>query len=130
MRVTKCFLVMFFLHTVSAVINEVSQFPTHLIIKEGDSPDLQCSQTSNSFKNILWYKQTQDQHFSESKFLANKTVPESGSLTVKDLDITDSAVYFCAVSQHSVITLGQRCTKTPCVHACLGEQPIEALWYI
>lgn len=42
--------------------------------------------------------------FNQSTFSVSKTVPESGSLTIKYVDYNDRAVYFCAVSEHSVIT--------------------------
>lgn len=64
---------------------------------------------TTSYKNPDFGKS--DQH----KFSANKTVPESGSFTVKDVDYTDSAMYFCAVREHSVVTTRQICTKTHCV---------------
>jgi len=38
----------------------------------------------------------------ENKFEAHKSVAESGSLTVKDLEPGDGAIYFCSVSEHSV----------------------------
>ncbi len=38
----------------------------------------------------------------ENKFPVIKTVPESGSLTVNNVNSDDSAVYFCSVSKHTV----------------------------
>lgn len=53
--------------------------------------------------------------FNQSKYSVIKTVTESGSFTIKDVDHKDRAVYFCAVSEHSVITTGPSCTKTHCL---------------
>jgi len=49
----------------------------------------------------------------QTKFEAHKSVPESGSLTVKNTQPDDSAIYFCSVSKHSVSNTEGRCTKTP-----------------
>ncbi len=38
----------------------------------------------------------------QNKFPVIKTVPESGSLTVNNVDSDDSAIYFCSVSKHTV----------------------------
>lgn len=47
-----------------------------------------------------------------NKVLANKAVPESGSLTVKNLEADDRALYFCSVSKYTVYqTLGEMYKK-------------------
>ncbi|KAL7380978.1 hypothetical protein ABVT39_026617 [Epinephelus coioides] len=52
--------------------------------------------------------------FSEDKFPATKSDPQTGSLTVEKLLPEDSGVYFCAVSQHSDsgLTDGSGVTQT------------------
>ncbi len=48
-----------------------------------------------------------------NKFVANKTVPESGSLTEQNLQPNDSATYFCSVSEYTVYqTQGRAVQKT------------------
>ncbi|KAK1793206.1 hypothetical protein P4O66_011609 [Electrophorus voltai] len=98
----------------------------------GTSATINCSHTKDAaYNQMYWYHQHQGEtmklivftasyntkpefgnEFNEQKFSTNKTVPESGSITVKNLDSTDSAVYFCMVKQHCVIALEKRCTKT------------------
>ncbi len=68
---------------------------------------------------MYWYRQLQGQtmrlvafttSYTESEyedselktFVANKTVLESGSLTVNNLQPNDSAIYFCSVSEYTV----------------------------
>ncbi len=55
--------------------------------------------------------------FSDKKYSAEKTVANRGSFTVKKLQPDDSAVYFCAVSEHSDTDWLCCCTKTSNVHA-------------
>ena len=38
--------------------------------------------------------------FSKDRYLAEKTVAERGSLTVKKLEAEDGGTYFCAASEH------------------------------
>lgn len=67
--------------------------------------------------------------FNQKKFSAFKPNPGSGTFTVKDVDYKDSAVYFCAVSKHSVITTGQSCTKTHCVTNKITNKNIQGGQY-
>ncbi|KAF4084289.1 hypothetical protein AMELA_G00127100 [Ameiurus melas] len=107
--------------------------PSILWAKFGQSATINCSQTKGStYREMYWYRQYQGEsmelivyttsygiqdfgEFDQKKFSTIKTAVESGSFTVKDVDYNDSAVYFCAVKEHSVITTGQSCTKTHCV---------------
>ncbi|KAI5611815.1 T-cell receptor beta chain V region A20.2.25, partial [Silurus asotus] len=101
-----------------------------ILIKNGQSTTMNCSHTKGaSYDQMYWYRQYNGESvelimysptygtpefgkFSQSKFAVTKSNPESGSFTVKNVDYNDSAVYFCAVSKHSVIATGQSCTKT------------------
>ncbi|KAI5618817.1 T-cell receptor beta chain V region A20.2.25 [Silurus asotus] len=108
--------------------NDVSQ-SNEILIKNGQSTTMNCSHTmGTSYNRMYWYQYNGESmelivysptygtpefgKFSQSKFAVTKSNPESGSFTVKNVDYNDSAVYFCAVSEHSVIATGQSCTKT------------------
>uniref|UniRef100_A0A4W4EHK1 Ig-like domain-containing protein n=1 Tax=Electrophorus electricus TaxID=8005 RepID=A0A4W4EHK1_ELEEL len=108
--------------------NDVNQ-PNVLWGEIGKSTTINCSHTKGvDYNQMYWYRQHQGEtlklivftatyitkpefgnEFNESKFLASKMVPESGSLTVKNLDFTDSTMYFCATSQRE----GER--QLPCL---------------
>lgn len=72
-----------------------------------------------TFNQMYWYRQRQGKTMTlivftsslsnpdygdsdQNKFSASKTVPQSGSLTVNNMDIDDSAVFFCLVAQHTM----------------------------
>ena len=106
--------------------------PSIIWARMGQPATINCKHTKGAtYTEMYWYFQRQGESmkfivftvsyglkpefgegFDDKKCLANKTVPESGSLTVTDLDSTDSAVYFCSVREHSAITTGGGCTKT------------------
>ncbi|XP_053365722.1 junctional adhesion molecule-like [Clarias gariepinus] len=110
-----------------AGVNDVTQSPT-LWAKTGESATINCSHTKGAtYREMYWFRQYHGESmelivyttsyttpdfgkFDQTKFSANKTVPESGSFTVNNVDYSDSAVYFCAVREHSVITTGQSCS--------------------
>uniref|UniRef100_A0A673M1T1 Ig-like domain-containing protein n=1 Tax=Sinocyclocheilus rhinocerous TaxID=307959 RepID=A0A673M1T1_9TELE len=100
--------------------NDVSQVPSVLMAVKGSSAQLNCTHKKDfTFNQMYWYRQRPGQtmtlivftstasnpDFGDSdpnKFPVNKTVPESGSLTVNNVESDDSAVYFCSVSKHTV----------------------------
>lgn len=106
--------VFFFLSTGVVGANDVFQ-PNILWAEMGQSPTINCSHTKGvDYNKMYWFRQHQGEsmelivyttsfgtlefgNVSQSKFSAIKTVPESGSLEVKDVDYNDNAVYFCAV---------------------------------
>ena len=112
--------------------SDVSQSPGVLMAVKGSSAQMNCTHKKDfSFNQMYWYRQRRGQTMTlivftssvskpdygdsdQSKFEAHKSVPESGSLTVKNAQPDDSAVYFCSVSKHSVSNTEGRCTKTPC----------------
>uniref|UniRef100_A0A8C1YL68 Ig-like domain-containing protein n=1 Tax=Cyprinus carpio TaxID=7962 RepID=A0A8C1YL68_CYPCA len=96
--------------------------PSVLMAVKGSDVQLNCTHKKDStFVQMYWYRQRPGQtmtlivftsslsnkhDYGESdpnKFPVIKTVPESGSLTVNNVESDDSAVYFCSVSKHTVL---------------------------
>uniref|UniRef100_A0A4W4EGM3 Ig-like domain-containing protein n=1 Tax=Electrophorus electricus TaxID=8005 RepID=A0A4W4EGM3_ELEEL len=102
--------------------NDVIQNPSIIFTSEGHEAHLKCRHTKgDAFFQMYWYRQRHQESLTlivNHKFSVNKTVPESGSFTVNDLDSMDNAVYFCAVSKHSAIITVQSYTKTHCACMC------------
>uniref|UniRef100_A0A668SBL9 Ig-like domain-containing protein n=1 Tax=Oreochromis aureus TaxID=47969 RepID=A0A668SBL9_OREAU len=102
--------------------SDVEQTPT-LWEKEGKSATMQCNHTKDfTYSYMYWFRQqlpgqtlelivfisiakNGDDHdygnLNTEKFSASKSVPESGTLTVKNLEPKDRGLYFCVVSKHS-----------------------------
>ncbi|GAA6086128.1 M1-specific T cell receptor beta chain-like [Tachysurus ichikawai] len=98
--------------------NDVSQ-PSTLWGTMGQSATINCTQTKgSSYSRMYWFRQHHGQsmelivysptygtpdfgNFNQSKFSVIKTVSESGSFTVKDVDHNDRGVYFCAIGNAS-----------------------------
>ncbi|RXN36250.1 immunoglobulin iota chain-like protein [Labeo rohita] len=101
-------------------ISDVSQNPSVLMAVKGSSAQLNCTHKKDfTFIQMYWYRQRQGQTMTlivftstsskpdygdsdSDKFSVIKSVPESGSLTVKNVQSDDSAIYFCSVKQHTV----------------------------
>ncbi|KAL1258073.1 hypothetical protein QQF64_011317 [Cirrhinus molitorella] len=100
----------------TALGDDVLQKPVILYELKGKSAQINCMHNKGSdYRLMYWYQQRQGQTMrliafitsysdpeyadsEQNKFVANKTVPESGSLTVKNLEPNDSAMYFCSVT--------------------------------
>ncbi|KAK2843654.1 hypothetical protein Q7C36_011869 [Tachysurus vachellii] len=98
--------------------NGVLQNPDIIWGSPGSSAEMNCTHNKDiNHRQMYWFKQlpgegitllvftsvgvkTDYGKFTEDKYVAVKTVVESGSLTVKNLEPGDDALYFCAVSQH------------------------------
>uniref|UniRef100_A0A8B9L891 Ig-like domain-containing protein n=1 Tax=Astyanax mexicanus TaxID=7994 RepID=A0A8B9L891_ASTMX len=110
--------------------NGVTQTPLILWVEKGKPAEMNCSHNKDaSYIQMYWYRQypgksmelivytsTSSIDFGThkgTKFSAYKKVAAIGSFTVNEVNSTDNAVYFCAVSQHSVTDLLHHCTKTP-----------------
>lgn len=102
----------------SASNDAVLQSPADVIKYTGESIQLLCSHGSSSYNTILWYFQEKgEQTLQLLGYLYHKvqTLEEayekrhkmtgdgktSGSLEISELSLKDSAVYFCAASEHS-----------------------------
>ncbi|KAK9960009.1 hypothetical protein ABG768_010090 [Culter alburnus] len=114
--------------------SDVSQSPDVLMAVKGSSAQMNCTHKKDILHNqMYWYRQRQGQTMTlivftstsskpdygdsdPNKFEVHKSVPENGSLTVKNAQPDDSAIYFCLVSKHSESNTEGRCTKTPCTH--------------
>ncbi|KAL7862339.1 hypothetical protein SRHO_G00137800 [Serrasalmus rhombeus] len=96
----------------------VTQSPTVLWVEKGNSAEMNCSHNKDaSYSQMYWFRQQQGKpmelivftttstkdfgSFDQNKFSAIKEKPESGSFTVMNVESDDSALYFCAVSEHS-----------------------------
>ncbi|KAI5618821.1 hypothetical protein C0J50_21492, partial [Silurus asotus] len=97
----------------------VTQIPSVAWHLKGKSVEIKCSHNKGgTYYQMYWYRQRQgesmelivytkttgDPEFGsvdQNKFSTVKEIVQNGSLTVKDLDTEDSAVYFCAVKEHS-----------------------------
>ncbi|KAL7862343.1 hypothetical protein SRHO_G00137840 [Serrasalmus rhombeus] len=93
--------------------NSVIQTPLHLFENRDESPTIECSHTVKNYDQIYWYKQTQSQELTLLGYVYGRSEPKKEpefetkvdmtgdgyskvSLTIINLSLTDSAVYFCA----------------------------------
>lgn len=96
----------------------VHQSPPHMLKNHGESAELRCSHLNTDFDHILWFKQTEDdnliyfgylnlkhpypENIYKDKIQLDRDGSSAGTLTIKNLMVNDSSVYFCAARRHSI----------------------------
>uniref|UniRef100_A0A3B3ZBS3 Ig-like domain-containing protein n=1 Tax=Periophthalmus magnuspinnatus TaxID=409849 RepID=A0A3B3ZBS3_9GOBI len=97
---------------------KVSQTPLQVIKFAGDSTnEMKCSHKQSKFDDILWYKQDKSatfkflgflvqtnaylEHDVEDRIHLSRNGDFDATLSIRNLTVEDSAVYFCAVRQHT-----------------------------
>ncbi|TSM77395.1 T-cell receptor beta chain V region LB2 [Bagarius yarrelli] len=132
--------------------SDVFQKPDIIWSSPGSSAEMNCTHNKGvSYSRMYWYKQLPGQGFtliafttvgakpdygtfSEDKYQAVKTVAESGSFTVKNLQQQDDALYLCSLfcedvhqSPADVLCLPEESVNLTCKHSIQNYNIIQ--WY-
>uniref|UniRef100_A0A8C9WUQ3 Ig-like domain-containing protein n=1 Tax=Sander lucioperca TaxID=283035 RepID=A0A8C9WUQ3_SANLU len=101
--------------TGSSLSDQVLQTPADIYSRPGQPAKIRCLHTSPSYNQILWYKQSKRQLQFLGYVYYNDGYPETGvtvtmegsankdqncTLTIKELSLSSSVVYFCAVGNN------------------------------
>ncbi|MEQ2222882.1 hypothetical protein ILYODFUR_031023 [Ilyodon furcidens] len=100
----------------SSLSDQVHQTP-HMFCKPEDKPQISCKHNIQDYTVILWYKQLKDHQMQLLGYMnVNDGYPETGVnvkimgqaikgqtciLTLEEVNLSSSGVYFCAASRHS-----------------------------
>ncbi|GCB63845.1 hypothetical protein scyTo_0004487 [Scyliorhinus torazame] len=107
----------------------IQQWPTLMAANQGEAPELSCFQTDGSKNVMLWYRQDVDEGLRlmgysingiaasyeenfENKILILRPELKKSILRILTAKAADSAVYYCASSEHRAEDCGGANTKT------------------
>ncbi|CAI5695658.1 unnamed protein product [Oreochromis niloticus] len=101
----------------SSLSDQVHQNPADMYKNPGQTAEITCSHRIDTYNQILWYKQTKTGQLQLLGYMfitnpslepgvtvaidGNANKDKNCTLTIKDLFMNSSAVYFCAARYHS-----------------------------
>uniref|UniRef100_A0A3P8RIM4 Ig-like domain-containing protein n=1 Tax=Astatotilapia calliptera TaxID=8154 RepID=A0A3P8RIM4_ASTCA len=101
----------------SLSLDRVHQDPADMYEIQGQTAEITCSHSIDTYNVILWYKQTENNQLQllghvystnpsvepgvTVTIAGNANKDQTCTLTIKDLTLNSSAVYFCAARYHS-----------------------------
>uniref|UniRef100_A0A672H9F8 Ig-like domain-containing protein n=1 Tax=Salarias fasciatus TaxID=181472 RepID=A0A672H9F8_SALFA len=100
----------------SSSTEPVSQTPRNILSRPAEKAEIYCSHSIDNYDKILWYKQSHGELQLLGYIVVTQGYPETGlnlkmhgdanknknsTLTMEKLQVSSSAVYFCAASYHS-----------------------------
>uniref|UniRef100_A0A9J8BCA6 Ig-like domain-containing protein n=1 Tax=Cyprinus carpio carpio TaxID=630221 RepID=A0A9J8BCA6_CYPCA len=132
------FFVFFFTGMVRCVT--VQQNPTSMLANKTESAVITCSHDDNNMDYMLWYQQKDtamvlivfnyggDPSYEDEfkgRFKLDRTATVNGVLKISNLSLSDSAVYYCAVSMHTHIKILNVCTLRKAAKTIFLYPPTE-----